>query len=75
MFLGLPKPRVGNEGTTPKSFVVVVEEINDLIPDFLWKIREAHREPGRGAGLGGRAGIGGSSKPLNVVAGRKRRGD
>jgi hypothetical protein len=48
----LAKPRAGNEGTTPKGFVVFVEEINDLIFDFLWKIRETHRGPGRGVSLG-----------------------
>ena len=45
VFLALSKPRAGNESTNPKSFVVVVEKINDLIFDFLWEIREAHREP------------------------------
>ena len=45
VFLALSKPRAGNEGTISKSFVVIVEEINDLIFDFLWEIREAHREP------------------------------
>ena len=45
MFLALSKPRAGNEGTTPESFAVFVEEINYMILDFLGKIRETHHKP------------------------------
>ena len=48
----LSKPRATNKSTTPKGFIVIVEEIKDLIFDFLWKIGEAHRGPGRGVSLG-----------------------
>lgn len=75
VFLALSKPRAGNEGATPKSFVVVVEEINHLIFDFLWETREAHRRAGRGVSLKGRLDFWGGSKPLNVVAGWERKGD
>jgi hypothetical protein len=43
VFLALTKPRAGDESATPKSFVVVVEEINNLIFDLLGEIRETHR--------------------------------
>ena len=73
-FLALTKPRAGDKSATPKSFVVVVEEINNLIFDLLGEIRETHREGRRGMSLRGRVGFGGS-KPLNVGAGWKRDGD
>ena len=47
VFLALSKPRVRDESTTPKSFVVVLEEINNLIFDLLGEIRETHSRAGR----------------------------
>ena len=75
VFLALSEPRAGNEGTTSESFVVVVEEINDLIFNLLWEMREAHRKPERCVSREGRTCTGGSSEPLNVVAGWKGEGD